>query len=1417
MSISNKSRGGLLVALMAAALLACFVAPARAWAAEANSLDEVYVSNKGSDETGEGTQTSPVATLAKAVELAASGTEADPTEIIVMTDLTMTKPARFWNKHISITGVGDSAVTVSRGVFSGEAGDPARLGYNSAMVEVNGATDKGVVSTLTLSNIIFDDCSTQAGKYFIQAASRGTGTTDFGDLNSENGTAIDNSNIVQDAMIATYNGTGKITLGDGAVLKNFGGMSAVRLSGGELVMKSGSKIVDDAETARTKGEKIPGADSGLYGPAGAVWMQGGTIVMEQGSEMADINGRALYNEAGSATINGTLSGIKPNSAMWQGNSGVVMHMRMSAKATFGPTAVVDGKGVTLSGNAIGVLGGCELTMDEGSLLANYSKGTALDIGGMAYLNGEITGLTGGGHAIVSQNWDTEGIHYIQIGSTGYIHDNVCNYGTIYIQGSSGVIDIYGKINDNVSTDRGGALALANNGTHVEANMYEGAEICGNVSTQTGGGVLVSCGTFTMYGGTISGNISGANVSEEEDQVGGGVYVRRGGQFIMNGGVISDNYSGSFGGNIAVVTDDYNAVEGTTYGPAYVQLNGGTISGGMMNANISQAEDGSYVANGGQTNDIAVTGSYGKMRNYLSISDAFEVANPDVLLSKYGFYIANPAKDVKLGNASTTCETAVTSAFAPQYLDVVVGSFWYYSDSAAQDFSLTVPENDTYNPDKQLVAAYIATGEDGNPAPGATPALIPAEIGDDGRISLTVPGGGDGYAVVLLQENENSRGIVSLAPADLTAYMGGDGGYENVVGPEGESESTLPRPVFRVISAPAGVDVTDFVFTNKITAGGQVVSTNSWKLVPVDTVDSSGQYYRFEGTTDTTPAVRFQFTDSDGNVTVDGDFETSAEQELYKQYRISVYSGAEDGQTSAVTVTYEEDPYTPAIGFGTLTVRATADEDPTSPVLASKPAELAAGTAAAVVSGDTVYTLGATGIVLSEDNNEGFAPSLLFDNIIDEEGVDRTAALLGRIDGATKENSQAKYLDLVDANNGNAWIKSSKGVTVYWVLPEGVSDDAEISLWHFRGLHRDADGSGFDINDVAAVSPEEVEFTRDGSTIVFDVEEGGFSPFVLTWTDAPDEPDVPTPPATSYEITATAGEGGTISPSGTVTVTAGGSRSFSITPDGGYLVQSVVVDGVNVGATDSYTFTNVREDHTISVTFIRGNAPADPDDTGVSDWFDTKSHDVFLHGYDNGLFGPENNMTRGEAAAMFYNMLLDKSEGDAEYAFEDVSEGRFYTKPIRVLATRSLLFGTSETTFEPERPITRAEFTAIAMRFSNSDRTGEGLENIFTDVHEDDWFYGVVVSSTQFGWIYGYNDGTGRFGPNDTITRAQATSIANRMLGRMADGVWIAAHLDELKLFPDVPEDHFAFRAIAEATNAHDYVKHGIYESWTGVR
>ena len=71
---------------------------------------------------------------------------------------------------------------------------------------------------------------------------------------------------------------------------------------------------------------------------------------------------------------------------------------------------------------------------------------------------------------------------------------------------------------------------------------------------------------------------------------------------------------------------------------------------------------------------------------------------------------------------------------------------------------------------------------------------------------------------------------------------------------------------------------------------------------------------------------------------------------------------------------------------------------------------------------------------------------------------------------------------------------------------------------------------------------------------------------------------------SYTIVATAGSGGSISPSGNVVVEHGSSKSFTITPDSGYEIDDVLVDGSSVGKVSSYTFDNVTSDHTIEATF-----------------------------------------------------------------------------------------------------------------------------------------------------------------------------------------------------------------------------------------
>ena len=99
----------------------------------------------------------------------------------------------------------------------------------------------------------------------------------------------------------------------------------------------------------------------------------------------------------------------------------------------------------------------------------------------------------------------------------------------------------------------------------------------------------------------------------------------------------------------------------------------------------------------------------------------------------------------------------------------------------------------------------------------------------------------------------------------------------------------------------------------------------------------------------------------------------------------------------------------------------------------------------------------------------------------------------------------------------------------------------------------------------------------------------------TYTGKDDQPD------TFYTINVTAGKGGTISPSGSVRVREGGSLTLTITPDKGYVVSSVKIDGKSVGAVKSYTLTNVMGSHAITVTFRKAGSPVSGDSGGLPLW------------------------------------------------------------------------------------------------------------------------------------------------------------------------------------------------------------------------
>ena len=300
-------------------------------------------------------------------------------------------------------------------------------------------------------------------------------------------------------------------------------------------------------------------------------------------------------------------------------------------------------------------------------------------------------------------------------------------------------------------------------------------------------------------------------------------------------------------------------------------------------------------------------------------------------------------------------------------------------------------------------------------------------------------------------------------------------------------------------------------------------------------------------------------------------------------------------------------------------------------------------------------------------------------------------------------------------------------------------------------------------------------------------------------------------SSSFVIKASAGNGGIITPSGNVTVARGKDQSFTINPINGYRISNVIVDGKSVGTVSTYTFDSVKANHTIEVKFTKLNSiVADPETTGVAGWLQTRDHIAYLGGYGSGLFGPNDNMTRAQAAQMFYNLLLNK-DVDITVNFTDVPADAWYGKAVHTLASLGIIAGIGNNQFAPDRTITRAEFTVIAMRFAN---LSADVTNPFSDVSENDWFYSAVTSAVSYGWIGGYSDGT--FRARATITRAEVATIVNRMLARTADRNFVDG--SAVTRFSDVPSTYWAYYNIMEATNAHTHtIDNDGVESWTKLK
>ena len=205
---------------------------------------------------------------------------------------------------------------------------------------------------------------------------------------------------------------------------------------------------------------------------------------------------------------------------------------------------------------------------------------------------------------------------------------------------------------------------------------------------------------------------------------------------------------------------------------------------------------------------------------------------------------------------------------------------------------------------------------------------------------------------------------------------------------------------------------------------------------------------------------------------------------------------------------------------------------------------------------------------------------------------------------------------------------------------------------------------------------------------------------------------------------------------------------------------------------------------------------------------TERHGAYIYGYPDGTFGAERSMTRSEAAAIFARLLADKN-GDtitaaAKTRFTDIPANSWYSGYVKYLTGYGVAYGCGDNLFAPDRAITRAEFTAMAVRFF--DAYGEGADELmekykgFDDVSSGYWAAEYIKDAALHGWIIGYGDGT--FRGERSITRAEVVAIVNRLLGRTADEKYITANLRRLNTFTDMEKGHWAYYDVMEAANSH---------------
>lgn len=208
---------------------------------------------------------------------------------------------------------------------------------------------------------------------------------------------------------------------------------------------------------------------------------------------------------------------------------------------------------------------------------------------------------------------------------------------------------------------------------------------------------------------------------------------------------------------------------------------------------------------------------------------------------------------------------------------------------------------------------------------------------------------------------------------------------------------------------------------------------------------------------------------------------------------------------------------------------------------------------------------------------------------------------------------------------------------------------------------------------------------------------------------------------------------------------------------------------------------------------------------VKDIKEIKTFNQYVVGYPDGTFGPERNITRAEAVAMFTRLVRGKVETTSRTTRYSDANNQWYSDALNYATDKGYISGYTDGRFNPNANMTREEFAQMISKYvsENVKKVEDNTLISFKDVSDKNWSKSAIQDALERGIIKGYEDGT--FKGDRDITRAEAVRMLNRTFDRKTTEKSITKDIDakKLNMFKDVSPKHWAFYEILDASNTHE--------------